>query len=131
MTKKYFSIFSKKNWNDGKNCRIALYTILYTPAEFNTVYMYLLFGRHEIREDCGTARPLKRILTSQLSALQVELCSKKVGLHQISGTYRLPDIRLKKLFKIKDRRQIRLQQNIYQRDCLSKKSGPILFLYNE
>jgi len=29
-----------------------------------------LVNRHEIREDCGTARPLKRILTSQLSALQ-------------------------------------------------------------
>ena len=29
------------------------------------------FFRHEIREECGTAKPLKRILTSQLSAVQV------------------------------------------------------------
>ena len=28
---------------------------------------YLIF-RHEIREDCGTAKPLKRVLTSQLTA---------------------------------------------------------------
>ena len=27
-----------------------------------------LFFRHEIREDCGTAKPLKRVLTSQLTA---------------------------------------------------------------
>ncbi|XP_023345840.1 E3 ubiquitin-protein ligase TRIP12 [Eurytemora carolleeae] len=29
-----------------------------------------LVNRHEIREECGTAKPLKRILTSQLSAVQ-------------------------------------------------------------
>ncbi len=29
--------------------------------------MFISF-RHEIREDCGTAKPLKRVLTSQLTA---------------------------------------------------------------
>jgi len=44
-----------------------------TEVTLNSASRFLtlnLVNRHEIREDCGTARPLKRILTSQLTAVQ-------------------------------------------------------------